>query len=411
MKSVVLVAAAAALVSGCGSSAGPPSPPPTPTPTNAANQFDRVIAQNFGPGWGVELAIYRNGVPVYVHGYGLRDRGLPDSFYGQNFWSIAQPDQVLRLPRGVFAPDQETAFDLASVSKEFTAGAILLLQQDAKLSVNDPVSKYFPDLPSGSNMTILNLLQHSSGFVDYNNFFSPPDFSPAYQDFVKSGQVNYQPIVAELATFPLLFKPGTQYSYSNTNYLLLGMIVAQVSGEPLGEFLQQRIFTPLGMMHTHQGYPPAGTSDVALGYGDHGTGPQRIYQWNLQWLAGPGGLTSTVSDLEKWDEAVRATGIFTQASLKQMFTPGPFPQSYGTYADGWLISSLDGHRYIWHDGAVGGFQTMNATFPDDGIDIIILTNDGSGEDPYYAIPALFLAVALKFLKCQGVDREQYGLRG
>lgn len=378
-----------------GASVGP-APHPTGTPAPSARPIgptvDALVNTTYGGDWGVELAIYRNGVPLYVHGYGLRDRGQPDSFFYSNIWGIPQPDAVLNLPRGKFVPDANTIFDLASVSKEFTAGAILLLQQDGKLSVNDPVSKYFPTLPDANTMTLVNLLQHSSGFMDYNNFGSYPDFMPAYQSFLNSGQTNYQPIVNELTTLPLLFKPGTQYGYSNTNYLLLGMIVAKVSGESLGTFLQHRIFNPLDMSDTHQGYPPAGTTDVALGYADRGNGPQRIYQWNLQWLAGPGGLTSTVGDLEKWDEAVRKPGIFTQASLKQMFAAGPFPQSYGTYAFGWFISSLNGHVYIWHDGAIGGFQTVNATFPDDGVDIVVLTNDGSGTDPYYIIPQLFSTI-------------------
>ncbi len=323
-------------ITGCGGGSGPPAPAPTsPPPPPSGAKFDSIVKQNYGDQWGVELGIYRNGAPIYVHGYGLRDRGTPETFYASNVWGISQPDVVLNMNRGAFATDPDTVFDLASVSKEFTAAAILLLQQDGKLAVSDPVSKYFPNLPSAGSMTLLNLLQHSSGFVDYNNFQSNPDFTPAYQSFMSSGQTNYQPIVDELATFPLLFTPGTQYRYSNTNYLLLGMIVAHVSGETLGAFLQQRVFRPLGMTRTQQGYP-SGT-DLALGYADWGNGAQRIYQWNLMWLAGPGGLTSTVGDLEKWDEAVRAPGIFTSASLKQMFTPGPFPQSYGTYADGWLV--------------------------------------------------------------------------
>jgi CubicO group peptidase (beta-lactamase class C family) len=204
-----------------------------------------------------------------------------------------------------------------------------------------------------------------------------------------SGQTNYQPIVDRLATFPLKFTPGTQYDYSNTNYLLLGMIVTMVSGEPLHAFLHQRIFGPLGMTQTDQGFPAPPASDIALGYADYGAGPQRTYQPNLAWLAGPGGLTSTVGDLDKWDRAVLHPGIFTQASLTQMFSPSPFPQSYGTYTDGWFISTLNGHSYIWHDGDVTGYQTMNAIFPGDGIEIVILTNDGSGIDPYYIVPKLF----------------------
>jgi CubicO group peptidase (beta-lactamase class C family) len=263
------------------------------------------------------------------------------------------------------------------------------LQQDGKLSVNDPLSKYFPTFPNGNAITLLYLLQHRSGLIDYNNFYSYPDFSDAYFQFLASGQTNYQPIVDRLATFPLQFTPGSAFQYSNTNYLLLGMIVAKVSGETIGSFLQQRIFGPLGMTQTAQGYPPPPVTDLALGYGSDGISTWRSWQWNLQWLAGPGGMTSTVGDIEKWDQAVRRPGIFTQDSLTQMFTPCPFPQSYGTYADGWFIATLQGHRYVWHDGALGGFQTMNATFPDDGLDIIVLTNDGTGLDPYFIIPQLF----------------------
>ncbi|MEO9169918.1 MAG: serine hydrolase domain-containing protein [Candidatus Baltobacteraceae bacterium] len=378
----------------CGGGGGGPLPTSTeqPMPVPSSSKFDTIVNQNIGGGWGVEVGIFRHGVAVYTHGYGFRDRGLPDNFFGTNYWGIVQPDVLLGTTRGAFAPDANTDFDLASVSKEFTAAAILLLAQDGKLSVTDPVSKYFPSLPDAGVLTLAELLHHSSGFVDYNNFGVYPDFSTSYLAFMASGQTNYQPIVDQLATFPLDFAPGTAYEYSNTNYLLLGAIVAKVSGEPLGAFLTQRIFGPLGMTHTQQGYPAPGTMDLALGYGDHGSGPQRTWQWNLQWLAGPGGLTSSVGDIELWDRAVRAPGIFSQATLAQMFAPGRFPQSYGTYADGWFISTLSGHLYIWHDGALGGFQTMNATFPNDDTDIIILTNDGSGIDPYFIVPRLFAAL-------------------
>jgi CubicO group peptidase (beta-lactamase class C family) len=365
-----------------------PSPSPSGTPPPATSAYDAVIQQYYAGGWGVALGVYKNGVPLYTHGYGFRDRGLPDAFAGSNFWNVPQPDQLFSLPRGAFAADANTVFDLASVSKEFTAGAILLLQQDGKLSVNDPLSTYFPGFPNGDAISLLYLLQHRSGLQEYNNFGDFPDFASAYGAFMTSGQTNYQPIVDRLATFSLKFAPGTQFDYTNTNYVLLGMIVAKVSGAPLGTFLQQRIFGPLGMTHTAQGFAPSPT-DLALGYENDGAGPVRSWQWNLQWLAGPGGMTSTVGDLELWDRAVRQPGIFSAASLAQMFAPSPFPQSYGTYADGWFIATLQSHRYLWHDGALGGYQTVNATFPDDGIDIIVLTNDGTGTDPYYAIPQLF----------------------
>lgn len=381
---------ASALVFGCfllGACQGSGLPGPVVSPAPRASTFDAVIQQNYAAGSGVELAIYKHGSLAFSHGYGLRDRGLPDQFGGHDFWGIEQPDKLFHLPRGSFAPDTNTIFDLASVSKEFTAGAILLLQQDGKLSVNDPLSKYFPTFPNSSQISVLYLLQHRSGLVDYNSFGQYPDFSGAYSKFMAGGQSNYQPIVNSLATFPLQFTPGSQYAYSNSNYLLLGMIVASVSGETLGAFLQQRIFGPLGMRQTHQGFPAPPVTDLALGYENHG-GVFRSWQPNLAWLAGPGGLTSTVGDIEKWDQGVRQPGIFTQDSLNQMFTKSPIPLPYGTYADGWFVSSLNGHLYIWHDGAMNGYQTMNATFPNDGIDIIILTNDGTGLDPYFVIPQL-----------------------
>ena len=392
---------ACTVIAACGGGGGPAGLPPasmpsstprltpSPAPSSAAQAMDQIVEQNYGGGWGVELAIFKNGQPLYVHGYGLRDRGLPDSFGGHDFWGVQPPDRLFNLQRGSFAPDEATIFDLASVSKEFTAGAILLLQQDGKLSVNDTLAKYFPSFPSGREIPLLFLLQHRSGLVDYNTFGEYPDFSGAYQTFMASGQTNYQAIVDRLATFPLKFTPGTQYDYSNTNYLLLGMIVAMVSRESLHAFLQQRIFGPLGMMRTNQGFPSPPVSDIALGYADYGLGPQRTYQPNLTWLAGPGGLTSTVDDLDKWDRAVSKPGIFTQASLTQMFSPSPYPQSYGTYADGWFVSTLNGHSYLWHDGDVTGYQTMNAIFPNDALEIVILTNDGSGLDPYYIVPQVF----------------------
>lgn len=388
----------AGVLAGCGG--GGTGTPPGPVPNTAApspssspgrTTIDSIVTQNYPEAFGVELAIYAGGVLKYAHGYGLRDRGLPDIFPTMpNFWRTLPVDQALNLPRGVLAPDQGTVFELASVSKEFTAAAILLLQQDGKLSTNDLLSKYFPTFPNAGSISLLQLIEHSSGLVDYNNFGTSPDFSAAYDAFLQNGQTDYQPLVDRLAQFPLQFAPGSAYSYSNSNYLLLAIIVTKVSGMPFGTFLQQRIFQPLGMTQTQQGYPSSVVTDFALGYGDVGAGPRRGWQSNLQWLAGPGGLTSTVGDLEKWDRTVRQPGmLFGAQALNAMFAPGPYPQSYGTYAAGWFVSTLEGRPYIWHDGAFEGFQTMNATFPSDGIEIIILTNDGTGLDPYYIVPQLY----------------------
>jgi CubicO group peptidase (beta-lactamase class C family) len=253
---------------------------------------------------------------------------------------------------------------------------------------------------ASANIPLFCLLQHRTGFVDYNGGSGDVSVGAAYAAFMASGQKNYGTIVGhfvelpnEFVRNPAQYPPGTYYYYSNTDYLLLGMIVARVSRENLGDFLQQRIFGPLGMTATHQGYPPAPIDDFSLGYQPEGGSVYRAWQWNLNWLAGPGGLTATPADIEKWDLAVRTPGgIFTKESLKGMFTTNPLSEDY---ADGWVVTKLDGHRFIWHNGEVGGFETMNATFPNDGIDIVILTNDGTDAPgrygygfPYDFVPPL-----------------------
>ena len=212
---VMLTAIAGGSLTACGGgSSGTPAPPvvtatpaATSTPT-AASAFDAIVQQNYAGGWGVELAVFKNGSLVYEHGYGLRDRGLPDTYGHGSFWRVPAPEVVLNLQRVALPPDAGTIFELASVSKEFTAGAILLLQQDGKLSVFDPVSKYFPSFPNGGTITLQYLMQHRSGLVDYNNFGDVPDFTDAYAAFMASGQTDDQPIVDRLGTFPLRFAPA-----------------------------------------------------------------------------------------------------------------------------------------------------------------------------------------------------------
>ncbi len=363
---------------------------------------DRIVNAGNPQHFGISLAIYKNGTLLYQHGYGFRDFGLGrNTFAGSNGWDIRQPSQLFHLKRGRFAPDANTIFDLGSVSKEFTGGAILLLQQDGKLSVNDKLSKYFPAIQDAADIPLLYLLQHRTGFVDYNGGSGDVNVNAAYNAFIASGQKNYGTIVdhfvklpSEFVRDPMQNPPGSYYYYSNTDYLFLGMIVARVSRETLGDFLQQRIFDPLGMSATHQGYPPAPVDDFSLGYQAGGPTVYRAWQWNLSWLAGPGGLTSAPGDIEKWDLAVRTPGkVFTKESLKQMFATNPLSEDY---ADGWVVTKLDGHRFVWHNGEVGGYQTMNATFPNDGIDIVILTNNGSDTPgiygygfPYDFVPRLF----------------------
>ncbi len=281
---------------------------------------------------------------------------FPERIFGES-----RTRQHLGLARGQFGPDTNTIFDLASVSKEFTAGAILLLQQDGKLSVNDPLSKYFPSIPMPVAIPLLYLLQHRSGLVEYNNFGDFPDFSGAYASFMTGGQTNYAPIADRLASFPLNFAPGSQFDYSNSNYLLLGMIVAKVSGEPFGAFMQQRIFDPLGMAQTHQGYPPRPVSDFALGY--EPTAARSTARRSGTSPGSPARRTTRCSATSSLGPRSPQWGSSPRTRLGRCSRRARSRSRTARTSDGWFIATLDGHRYIWHDGAFGGFQAKNARIP------------------------------------------------
>ena len=350
-----------------------------------ATRIDEIIGSINPLEFGISVAVYERARLIFAKGYGWRDRGRPDNFTGVDFFKVDQLDERLRLPRGEFRPDVDTIYNLGSVSKQFTAGAILLLNQWGRLSLSDRVTTYFPQYAAAADVSLLDLLHHESGIPDYNAF---PEFDDAYAQFRASKESDYEPIVAKLATLPLQFGPGTQFRYSNSNYLLLALIIEQVAHTSYAEFLGRHIFGPLRMRNTKQGYPRAGRTNVALGYVADGDAPYRAYEWNLPWMQGAGGLTSTARDVGRWDWAVQHGGLFTRESRDVMFTP-----ALGDYACGWVVTTHNGHRYRWHNGTVGGFHTMNAIFPDQGLAVILLSNNQAlSPQLEYAAPQVFDAV-------------------
>ncbi|NUR86858.1 MAG: beta-lactamase family protein [Nonomuraea sp.] len=333
-----------------------------------ANQrIDEIVAAIRPPGIGVTVAVSRHGRTIFTKGYGLRDRGKPDVFTGQDFYQVQQLDQRLHLTRGSLPATAGTIYNLGSISKGFTAAAILRLHERGELSVNDPLGTFLPGYPRAAAITLLQLMQQVTGIVDYNQ---APLFAPAYAAFVASGERDRSEVLAKLESLPLQFEPGTQWAYSNTNYLLLGLVVEEVTGMALGEYLERSFFRPLRLRDTRQGYPALGERDVALGYYAEADGVKRAYQWNLPWLLGAGGMTGTAPDLARWDAALLRPGLLRAETLELMFTP-----NLGGYACGWAVQTYDGRPFIWHNGGVGGFHTMHALFPDDGIAVVLLGND------------------------------------
>jgi D-alanyl-D-alanine carboxypeptidase len=258
-------------------------------------------------------------------------------------------------------------YAIGSISKQFTAACILLLQEEGKLSVDDAVGKYFPELTRASDVTIRNILSHTSGYRDY----APHDYTiPAW-----TKPTTALKIIHEWATQPLDFEPGTQYQYSNTNFNIAGLIVEKASGEPFWSFLSRRILKPLGMTNTvdldtdHDKVKPVGYMRNALG-------PLRPAIIEAPgWYFADGEMAMPVADLLAWDISVMNRSILKPASYALMETDVKLKSGESArYGLGVSLATRDGHRVVSHGGEVGGFVASNTVFPDDKIAITVFTN-------------------------------------
>lgn len=280
----------------------------------------------------------------------------------------------------------ETMFELASVSKQFTAMAIMQLHQQGKLGYNDSLNKYFPELPY-HGITISNLLHHTSGL---------PDFLGWGAKQVDVTRINYNkdiPAALVKNKIALLFKPGEQLSYSNTNYVLLALIVEKVSGMPFGDYMDKNIFRPLGMLHTKV-YPQRAVkqkiADYAYGYlYDPAKGGFAIndqfeankYEYYFDGVAGPYGISSSTGDMLKWDQALYTEKLVSKAEQELAYIPSKLNDGKDAkfaglvYGFGWLVLPVenDGRRYM-HSGGYPGYMTIICRYVDRNKTIIILTN-------------------------------------
>lgn len=277
--------------------------------------------------------------------------------------------------------DGRTGFRLASVSKQFTAAAVMLLVRDGKLRYEDRLTDLFPDFPEyGRAITVRNLLDHTSGLPDYEELMPPYDHAIPVEDVQ----------IQDAGVFDLLkrqkagwFVPGSRWSYSNSGYVVLGLIVEKASGRPFPTFLQERIFGPLNMMNT-----------LAYVRGKNKV-PNRAYGYakeNGRWSVtdqsptsatlGDGGIYSSLADLLQWDEALRRRTLLSEAEMRPALTPVRVPSKGptgpdGTPADygfGWFLNRWNGHARMWHYGETVGFRTAIQRFVDDGLTVIVLCN-------------------------------------
>jgi CubicO group peptidase (beta-lactamase class C family) len=292
---------------------------------------------------GLALLVARDGKILQAQGYGLSDIEL----------------QVPVKP--------ETVFQSGSMGKQFTAAAVMMLVEEGKIALDDSISKYFKDAPPGWNeVTIRELLSHTAGFTDYPAKF---DFRRDYTE---------AQLLKIVEGIPLAFPPGTKWSYSNLGYLTLGVLIHQVTGKFYGDFLQERIFQPLGMSTTRIISEADIVPNRAAGY--------RLVKGqikNQEWVSptlnttADGALYFSILDLAKWDAALYTEKLLKRSSLDQMWTITKLkngqPNS-GSYGFGWSILNKNGHRVLDHGGAWQGFRTHISRYLDDKLTVVVLTN-------------------------------------
>lgn len=275
------------------------------------------------------------------------------------------------------AASEEMRYKIASNSKQITAAAILLLAEENKLSLDDRVARFFPKLTRAKDISVRQLLTHTSGYQDYYAVdYLPPSMQ---RDITPDG------ILTLYAQKPLDFEPGTRWQYSNTNYVLLGRIVEKVSAQPLAEFLRKRVFDKLAMHSAIDVDVTAMAATDPAGHTRYALGPVREVRGEGRgWMWATGELAMSASDLAKWDISLMDGTILKPASIKALSTVALLKDGNSTrYALGLDVSQMaNGHRRWGHTGGASGFLSSNRTYPDDRMAITVLSN---GEGDAYRI--------------------------
>jgi CubicO group peptidase (beta-lactamase class C family) len=338
---------------------------------SAAHQTDAVdnfvqaeMAKQHIPG--LALLVSRGGQVIRAQGYGLANVEL----------------QVPVKP--------ETIFQSGSVGKQFTATAVMMLVEESKIGLEDPLTKYFPDAPvSWKQVTIRELLSHTAGFTDY-----PKDFDMR-KDYTEAQALKM------VESIPPAFPPGTSWSYSNLGYLTLGILIHRVTGKFYGDFLEERIFRPLNMRTTRIISEADIIPNRAAGY--------RLVKGELknqEWVSpmvnttADGSLYFSIVDLAQWDAALYTQKLLKRSSLDEMWTVAKLkngkPNS-GQYGFGWFVETKKGHRVVDHEGAWQGFETVISRYLDDQLTVVVLTNLDDAKPEVFAdrVAEMYLSGTVK----------------
>jgi len=329
-----------------------------PAAAAAIDQAARsAIANQETPG--LQVAVYKDGAPLLVKSYGLANLEL-------------------NVP-----VSNDSAFRIGSVTKQFTAVALLQLQEEGKLTVSDKLSKYYPDYPRAADITLAQLLHHTSGLHNYteDEIFGKRD---------QAMTMSTDQWVEHFARMPKTqdFEPGTSWHYSNTGYFLLGGVVEKVAAKPLAAVFRDRFFTRLGMTHTALDDEKEIVPGRVAGYEGDAQGAFKNAQFISMTAPGAAGaMRSTASDLVRWSSALFGGKLLQPASFQAMITPGKLndgrlsssaiPGDHlegGEYGYGLVIGKLQGHASIGHGGGIDGFSSLLTQFPEDGITLAVIAN-------------------------------------
>jgi CubicO group peptidase (beta-lactamase class C family) len=253
-------------------------------------------------------------------------------------------------------------FRLGSITKQFTAACILLLEERGKLKVEDPVKKYMPDAPAAwDKITIFHLLTHTSGIPSFTGF---PDYRST-----EAIATTPEQLVARFRDKPLEFQPGEKWNYSNSGYVLLGYLIEKISQQSYRQFVQENIFNPLGMKDSGYDSNTEIIAHRASGYEPGAKGPANAGYIDMSIPLSAGGLYSTTEDLLRWEQGLMGGKLLSTASLQKMTTPFK-----SDYAFGLAVHTANGHKVIEHNGGIEGFNTALAYYPDDKLTVVVLAN-------------------------------------
>jgi CubicO group peptidase (beta-lactamase class C family) len=267
----------------------------------------------------------------------------------------------------------ETKFRIGSISKQFTAAAILKLAEQGKLKLHDPLIKYIPDFPKGKDVTIRHLLTHTSGIHSYTG-------DPRFLERVTK-PIAPKDLIEEIKKYDYDFEPGTNWAYNNSGYFILGYLVEQISGMPFGNYLKKTFFSPLGMKNTGVYVNGKKYKNEAKGYSFENDSLAPAIDWDMSWAGGAGNLYSTAGDLYLWNEAIFNGKVLKPETLKEAHAPaklndGSLPSALGSagYGFGWGIGEFRGTPEISHSGGLHGFITNLSRLSEENLTVVVLTN-------------------------------------